>query len=126
MNEIIFLASIIECYTENDVLIIGVGDDKFDPENYIVVSRFDDGDVDDSIGIQTHLSEIEVPNAIMKVCLRKNKVVFFIKESKIQKVQVSKIEIDFTDESKVDISSLEKYIHDIFVHSSTVVDIDLK
>ena len=31
MNEMIFLASIIECYTENDVLIIGAGDDEFYP-----------------------------------------------------------------------------------------------
>ena len=60
MNEMIFLASIIECYTENDVLIIGAGDDEFYPDNYIVVSRFDDGDVDGSIGIQTNISEVEV------------------------------------------------------------------
>ena len=125
MNEMIFLASIIECYTENDVLIIGAGDDEFYPDNYIVVSRFDDGDVDGSIGIQTNISEVEVPNAIVKVCLRKNKLVFFIKESRVHQVQFSKVEIYFTDDCTVDVPTLEKYIHDIFVFSSTVVNIDL-
>lgn len=120
-----FLAAIVECYTENDVSIIGMGDDTFEPENYIIISRFDDGDVNDSIGIQTHLSENEISNAIAKVFFRKNKIVFFINEISIPQVKNSKIEVGFTHNTQLDICLLEKYINDIFINSSTIVDIDL-
>ncbi|EPJ3766693.1 hypothetical protein NPI25_004190, partial [Providencia stuartii] len=66
-----FKASIVNCYTENDVVVIGVGDDPTSPQNYLILSRFDDGEVDDSIGIQTSLSEREYSNAIDKIILRK-------------------------------------------------------
>ena len=41
-----FKASIVNCYTENDVVVIGVGDDPTSPQNYLILSRFDDGEVD--------------------------------------------------------------------------------
>ncbi len=38
-NQIIFKASIANCYTENDVVIIGIGDDPITPKNYLIISE---------------------------------------------------------------------------------------
>ncbi|WP_218057365.1 hypothetical protein, partial [Gilliamella sp. Fer1-1] len=51
--EVRFLATTVNCYTEDEVLIIGTGNDPVSPNHYLILSRFDDGEVDKSIGIQT-------------------------------------------------------------------------
>lgn len=117
-NEIRFIGSAVNCYTENDVIIIGVGDDSISPRNYIVISRFDDGEIDNSIGIQTHLSEIEIPNAIEKVALCINNLVVTIRPKKEHEVNASIIDITLSDNG-IDYSLLKKYLHDIFHGSST-------
>lgn len=43
------LATTANCYTANVLLIIDLGNDAISPDNYIIISRFDGGDIDDSI-----------------------------------------------------------------------------
>ncbi|OAT46878.1 hypothetical protein M997_1876 [Proteus hauseri ATCC 700826] len=79
MNEdIIFTATEVNCYIEDDVTIIGIGDDPVSPEHFIILSRFDeeDEDIDNSIGFMTHLSDIETINAIKQITLSREKVIF--------------------------------------------------
>lgn len=57
-----FFATTINRYTENDVLIIGIGNHPTSPDRYLIILRFDDGEIDDSIAIQTNKSTMEVTN----------------------------------------------------------------
>ena len=67
MND--FIASSIECYEEDDVLIVAIGDGSADPANYVIMTRLEDEDnssVDDCIGLQTSEASHEVAGAIKK------------------------------------------------------------
>ncbi|MGG4606745.1 hypothetical protein [Providencia sp. Me31A] len=119
-NQIIFKASIANCYTENDVVIIGIGDDPITPKNYLIISRFDDGDIDDSIGIQTHLSEREYSNIIDKVILGRDTLKVNIKPNKIKDIGFSSISA-FLYNDKIDHITLKEYISNIFHKSSVKV-----
>lgn len=48
------IAACINCYKENDVLIIGIGDDDYAPKNFIIIGRFDEDElpVNECIGFQ--------------------------------------------------------------------------
>lgn len=64
-----FVASNIECYEENDVLIVALGDGGADPVNYVIITRLDDEDnssVDSCIGLQASGASYEVAGAIEK------------------------------------------------------------
>ncbi|EMI5493053.1 hypothetical protein REJ26_004245 [Providencia stuartii] len=119
-NQIIFKASIANCYTENDVVIIGIGDDPITPKNYLIISRFDDGDIDDSIGIQTHLSEREYSNIIDKVILGRGTLKVKIKPNKIKDIGFSSISV-FLYNDKIDHITFKEYINNIFHKSSVKV-----
>nr|WP_306463351.1 hypothetical protein [Providencia stuartii] len=118
-----FKASIVNCYTENDVVVIGVGDDPTSPQNYLILSRFDDGEVDDSIGIQTSLSEREYSNAIDKITLEKNTLKIEIKTDKIKDVRFSNILV-YLNADHLNYSTLKEYIDTIFHDSSATVIIE--
>ncbi|CAI2112032.1 Uncharacterised protein [Serratia fonticola] len=124
-NEIRFLASTVNCYTENDVLIIGAGDDPVSPNSYLIISRLDDGDIDESIGIQTHLSEMEVSNAISDIFLSEHELVVKIKENKSTEVNTSRMVV-LLDNSTTDLKSLEKYVNKIFSGSTANIEIKIK
>ena len=67
-----FVASNIECYEENDVLVVAIGDGGADPVNYVIITRLDDEDnlsVDDGIGLQVSGLSYEVAGAIKKIVL---------------------------------------------------------
>lgn len=122
-KEIRFFASILSCYTENDVLTIGIGNDSISPDRYLIISRFnDDDEIDDSIGIQTYLSEIEVANAIENIVLKKNSFTIDIKKKKENEVCAQKFIINFDN---IDTNLLVKYINEIFLNSSVNVTIDI-
>ncbi|OCG77487.1 hypothetical protein A9G44_04955 [Gilliamella sp. Occ4-3] len=123
-NEIKFLATNINCYTEDQVLIIGISNDLIFPNNYLILSRFDEdeSDVDESIGMQTHLTEIEVTKAVKNIVLKKNTLTIEINKHKIEQIQAKKIIIKFNE---LDNTLLIKYINDIFSDSSTTVIINV-
>lgn len=116
-NEVKFTASVVNCYTEDDVLVMGIGDDPTEPENYLIISRFDDGEIDDSIGIQTHLSEMETSNAIEKVILNRTNFIVDIKAGKEEKVKASRIVVTLNNDN-INYSLFESYLNDVFSGSS--------
>lgn len=116
-NEVKFTASVVNCYTEDYVLVMGIGDDPTEPENYLIISRFDDGEIDDSIGIQTHLSEMETSNAIEKVILNRTNFIVDIKEGKEEKVNASRIVVTLNNDN-INYSLFESYLNNVFSGSS--------
>ena len=79
IKEITFFGTAINCYTENDVLIIGIGNDKVSPNQYLIISKLDEDEIGESIGIQTYLSDIEVVNAIDSLILKFDYLIINIK-----------------------------------------------
>ncbi len=82
-EEITFTATEVNCYVEDDVTIIGIGDDAVSPDHFIILSRFDeeDEDIDNSIGLMTHLSDIEVINTLEKITLVRKNIVLVLKNN---------------------------------------------
>lgn len=117
-----FFATIINCYTENDVLMIGIGNHPTSLDRYLIISRFDDGEIDDSIAIQTNKSTMEVANAINYLLLEKNALTVEIKADKQHLVGEQKLIAEFVDQ---DIPLLEKYIKNIFLGSSVNISIEI-
>ena len=63
-EEITFTATEVNCYVEDDVTIIGIGDDAVSPDHFIILSRFDEEDEDiDKVNLLTlHASKgLEFP-----------------------------------------------------------------
>lgn len=117
-----FFATIINCYTENDVLMIGIGNHPTSLDRYLIISRFDDGEIDDSIAIQTNKLTMEVANAIKYLLLEKNALTVEIKADKQHLVGEQKLIAEFVDQ---DIPLLEKYIKNIFLGSSVNISIEI-
>lgn len=122
IKEITFLGTVINCYTENDVLIIGIGNDKISPNQYLIISKLDEDEIGESIGIQTYLSDIEIVNAIDSLVLKFNYLIINIKRNKENEVGARKIIVKFKD---IDLVLLAKYINDIFLNSSVTIEIEL-
>lgn len=85
IEEIRFTATEVNCYVEDDVTIIGIGDDAVSPDHFIILSRFDeeDEDIDNSIGLMTHLSDIEAINSLEKITLERKEIIFALKNNMI-------------------------------------------
>lgn len=122
IKEITFLGTVINCYTENDILIIGIGNDKISPNQYLIISKLEEDEIGESIGIQTYLSDIEIVNAIDSLVLKFNYLIINIKRNKENEVGARKIIVKFRD---IDLVLLAKYINDIFLNSSATMEIDL-
>ena len=122
IKEITFFGTVINCYTENDVLIIGIGNDKISPNQYLIISKLDEDEIGESIGIQTYLSDIEIVNAIDSLVLKFNYLIINIKKNKENEVGARKIIVKFKD---IDLVLLAKYINDIFLNSSVTIEIEL-
>ncbi len=82
-EEITFTATEVNCYVEDDVTIIGIGDDAVSPDHFIILSRFDeeDEDIDNSIGLMTHLSDIEAINTLEKITLDRKNITLTLKNN---------------------------------------------
>jgi len=123
MND--FIASSIECYEENDVLIVAIGDSGADPINYIIITRLDDEDnsnVDDGIGLQVSGASHEVTAAIKKIALEECHLRVEVKPMFINHFGGPAIIVQFDSgildlEGKV--SSLRKALQELF-NGSTV------
>ncbi|WP_193015449.1 MULTISPECIES: hypothetical protein [Gammaproteobacteria] len=95
-EEIRFTATEVNCYVEDDVTIIGIGDDAVSPDHFIILSRFDEEDeeIDNSIGLMTHLSDIEAINTLEKITISREKIIFLLKD-KIEITIDLNIEADY-------------------------------
>lgn len=114
-------ASFINCYIENEVTIIGISDNPINPQNYLIISRFDDNnDIDNSIEIQTHLSEQKFSNVISKIIINKTTLNINIKPNKIKEVEFSNILVSFSS-NKINYILLKQYINNIFYTSSVIL-----
>lgn len=82
-EDITFTATEVNCYVEDDVTIIGIGDDAVSPDHFIILSRFDeeDEDIDNSIGLMTHLSDIEAINTVEKITLDRKNITLVLKNN---------------------------------------------
>ncbi len=82
-EEITFTATEVNCYVEDDVTIIGIGDDAVSPDHFIILSRFDEEgeDIDNSIGLMTHLSDIEAINTLEKITLDRKNITLALKNN---------------------------------------------
>lgn len=117
-----FFATTINCYTENDVLIVGIGNHAISPDRYLIISRFDEGEIDDAIGIQTNNSTMEVANAISNLFLQQNSLTVEIKADKQYLVGEQRLTAEFTNQN---IALLTEYIKKIFLGSSVNLSIDV-
>lgn len=97
-EEITFTATEVNCYVEDDVTIIGIGDDAVSPDHFIILSRFDeeDEDIDNSIGLMTHLSDIEAINTLEKVTLDRKNIILVLKNNVVITIHLDIEENHFT------------------------------
>lgn len=111
-EEITFTATEVNCYVEDDVTIIGIGDDAVSPDHFIILSRFDeeDEDIDNSIGLMTHLSDIEAINTLEKITLDRKNIILALKNN-----VVITIHLDIEDNHFV---QLNDYLQQILQRSS--------
>lgn len=111
-EEITFTATEVNCYVEDDVTIIGIGDDAVSPDHFIILSRFDeeDEDIDNSIGLMTHLSDIEAINALEKITLDRKNITLALKNN-----VVITIHLDIEDNH---FTQLNDYLQQILQGSS--------
>ncbi len=111
-EEITFTATEVNCYVEDDVTIIGIGDDAVSPDHFIILSRFDeeDEDIDNSIGLMTHLSDIEAINTLEKITLDRKNIILALKDN-----VVITIHLDVEDNHFV---QLNDYLQQILQGSS--------
>lgn len=111
-EEITFTATEVNCYVEDDVTIIGIGDDAVSPDYFIILSRFDeeDEDIDNSIGLMTHLSDIEAINTLEKIILDRKNIILALKDN-----VVITIHLDVEDNHFV---QLNNYLQQILQGSS--------
>lgn len=97
-EEITFTATEINCYVEDDVTIIGIGDDAVSPDHFIILSRFDeeDEDIDNSIGLMTHLSDIEAINMLEKITLDRKNITLALKNNVVITIHLDVEDNHFT------------------------------
>ncbi|PFH20314.1 MULTISPECIES: hypothetical protein [Burkholderia] len=116
-NVLKFSASVVSCYMEGEASVIGIGDDKNFPENYIIITRFDDGGVDESIGVSTNRSDGEVSGSVMAVSLNKYFFDVFIRPDREADIGASHILVDLSS-AEFDFHIFSDYLCNIFLGSS--------
>lgn len=109
-----FAATCINCTEEDDVLTIGVGDDDYDPKNFIIIGRFDEDElpVNECIGFQSESTEYELTDSIRSVQLTDHKLVIVLNDDAAKKIGISEYHVDIPEAK--DSNSLAKYFREIF------------
>ncbi|WP_375602711.1 Imm10 family immunity protein [Enterobacter hormaechei] len=109
-----FAATCINCTEEDDVLTIGVGDDDYDPKNFIIIGRFDEDElpVNECIGFQSESTEYELTDSIRSVQLTDDKLVIVLNDDAAKKIGISEYHVDIT--AAKDSNSLARYLREMF------------
>ncbi|HCT7900766.1 TPA: hypothetical protein OT849_004868 [Enterobacter cloacae] len=91
------IAACINCYKENDVLIIGIGDDDYAPKNFIIIGHFDEDElpVNECIGFQSESTEYELTDSISSVQLTEDKLVIVLNDDAAKKLASGNITWSF-------------------------------
>lgn len=108
------IAAYINCFEENDVLTIGIGDDTHDPKNFIIIGRFDEDElpINDCIGFQSESTEYELTDSIRSVQLTDGKLVIVLNDDAAKKIGISEYRVVIR--AAKDFKSLEKYLREMF------------
>ncbi|MBO2916001.1 hypothetical protein [Enterobacter sichuanensis] len=108
------VAACINCYEENDVFTIGIGDDSHDPKNFIIIGRFDEDElpVNECIGFQSESTEYELTDSIRSVQLTEDKLVIVLNDDAAKKngIREYQVVIPTANDSK----TLGKYLRAMF------------
>lgn len=109
-----FFAACINCYEENDVFTIGIGDDNHDPKNFIIIGRFDEAElpVNECIGFQSESTEYELTDSIRSVQLTKDKLVIVLNENAVKMIGIREYHVVIP--AAKDSKSLRKCLREVF------------
>ena len=109
-----FAATCINCTEEDDVLTIGVGDDDYDPKNFIIIGRFDEDElpVNECIGFLSESTEYELTDSIRSVQLTDDKRVIVLNDDAAKKIGISEYHVVIP--AAKDSKSLAKYLREMF------------
>ncbi|MCX4181023.1 hypothetical protein [Enterobacter sp. HSTU-ASh6] len=108
------IAACINCYEENDVFTIGIGDDIHDPINFIIIGRFDEDElpVNESIGFQSESMEYELTDSIRSVQLTEEKLVIVPNDDVAKKIGIREYHVVIP--TAKDSNTLGKYLREMF------------
>ena len=115
-----FEGNFINCYTENEVITLGIGTDDVDPTYFIILTK-----LENEIGIQTSQSENETDSCIEAIQLENNELYIIIKKSKFKELGANLIKISFSNEQE-NLNQLIEYLHLIFDDSQIALTINLE
>lgn len=109
-----FAATCINCTEEDDVLTIGVGDDDYNPKNFIIIGRFDEDElpVNECIGFQSESTEYELTDSIRSVLLTDDKLVIVLNDDAAKKIGISEYHVVIP--AAKNFKSLAKYLREMF------------
>lgn len=118
-----FTAVCVNCYEEDDVLTIGVGDDAHDPRNFIIIGRFDEDElpVNECIGFQSEATEYEIANAIQSIQIRNNELVIVLNDDAANKAGVREYHADISTAKDTDL--LTQYLREVFDGSDVILQL---
>lgn len=118
-----FTAVCVNCYEEDDVLTIGVGDDDHDPKNFVIIGRFDEDElpVNECIGFQSEATEHEIADAIQSIQLRTNELVIVLNDNTANKVGVR--EYHAVISTMKDTELLKQYLREAFDGSDVILQL---
>lgn len=118
-----FTAVCVNCYEEDDVLTIGVGDDAHDPRNFIIIGRFDEDElpVNECIGFQSEATEYEIANAIQSIQIRNNELMIVLNDDAANKADVREYHADISKVKDTDL--LTQYLREVFDGSDVILQL---
>lgn len=109
-----FNAVCIEGIDEDDVLTLAVGDDKHNPKNFVIISKFEEENLsaDECIGFQSESTPYEIPSAIENIECSSSELVIALTDEAEKIAGFKKIQALLN--SSTDLNILKKYLHAIF------------
>ncbi len=124
-----FTGSVVSCYTENEVLTVGIANDEHEPSQYVILTRLDEhADFEEAsgqaIGFQTHLSDYESAAAVAALRLDGAVMEIWIKPDSMVQVGAESVKITLTV-SQLEMAELVRYLHAIFDDFSNSISIDI-
>lgn len=107
----------IECIDEDDVLTLAVGDDKHNPKNFVIISKFEEENLsaDECIGFQSESTPCEIPSAIENIECSGSELVIVLTDEAAKITGFKNIQALLN--SATDLNILKKYLHAIFDNS---------